>query len=159
MEKKAEHGGCLLYTSGCSGWCSCGARRKVRGKRHALYMRTADSFHGSLFGAVSYTHLRHVLAQPCVQDKRAVMVGDRDNDMHGADVYKRQDVPCAHKTGGLDRLSHDSGVFELPGRPYFIAVLIWDAPDIDVDEPVSYTHRALSMWRACILCREWAACW
>ena len=33
-----------------SGWCSCGARRKVRGKRHALYMRTADSFHGSLFG-------------------------------------------------------------------------------------------------------------
>ncbi|MFQ7725700.1 MAG: hypothetical protein ACLRI7_04620 [Ruthenibacterium lactatiformans] len=26
------------------------ARRKVRGKRHALYMRTADSFHGSLFG-------------------------------------------------------------------------------------------------------------
>ena len=35
---------------GCSGWYSCGARRKVRGKRHALYMRTADSFHGSLFG-------------------------------------------------------------------------------------------------------------
>lgn len=35
---------------GRSGWCSCGARRKVRGKRHALYMRTADSFHGSLFG-------------------------------------------------------------------------------------------------------------
>ena len=28
--------------------------------------------------------IRHVLAQPCVQDKRAVMVGDRDNDMHGA---------------------------------------------------------------------------
>ena len=26
--------------------------------------------------------IRHVLAQPCVQDKRAVMVGDRDNDMH-----------------------------------------------------------------------------
>ena len=40
----------LRALPGCSGWCSCGARRKVRGKRHALYMRTADSFHGSLFG-------------------------------------------------------------------------------------------------------------
>lgn len=28
--------------------------------------------------------MRHVLAQPCVRDKRAVMVGDRDNDMQGA---------------------------------------------------------------------------
>jgi beta-lactamase class A len=37
----------------------------------------------------------------------------------------------------LDRLSHDAGVFELPGRPYFIAVLIWDAPDIDGDEPLA----------------------
>ena len=51
--------------------------------------------------------------------------------------YIWQDVPCAHKTGGLDRLSHDAGVFELPGRPYFIAVLIWDAPDIDGDEPLA----------------------
>ena len=28
--------------------------------------------------------IRHVLAQPCVQGRRAVMVGDRDNDMQGA---------------------------------------------------------------------------
>lgn len=28
--------------------------------------------------------MRHVLARPCLQGKRAVMVGDRDNDMQGA---------------------------------------------------------------------------
>ena len=61
----------------------------------------------------------------------------RQRDTRMLTRYIWQDVPCAHKTGGLDRLSHDAGVFELPGRPYFIAVLIWDAPDIDGDEPLA----------------------
>ena len=60
---------------------------------------------------------------------RSILRRQRDTRMLTRYIW--QDVPCAHKTGGLDRLSHDAGVFELPGRPYFIAVLIWDAPDID----------------------------
>ena len=44
---------------------------------------------------------------------------------------------CALARSILRRQRHDAGVFELPGRPYFIAVLIWDAPDIDGDEPLA----------------------
>ena len=66
---------------------------------------------------------------------RSILRRQRDTRMLTRYIW--QDVPCAHKTGGLDRLSHDAGVFELPGRPYFIAVLIWDAPDIDGDEPLA----------------------
>ena len=61
----------------------------------------------------------------------------RQRDTRSAHPLHLAGRACAHKTGGLDRLSHDAGVFELPGRPYFIAVLIWDAPDIDGDEPLA----------------------
>jgi beta-lactamase class A len=33
--------------------------------------------------------------------------------------YVHEDVKFAHKTGGLDNLSHDAGVFESGGKPAF----------------------------------------
>lgn len=66
---------------------------------------------------------------------RSILRRQRDTGMLMRYIW--QDVPCAHKTGGLDHLCHDAGVFEFPGKPYFIAVLIWDAPDIEGDEPLA----------------------
>lgn len=48
--------------------------------------------------------IRHVLAQPCVQDKRAVMVGDRDNDMHGAADCGLPAVACCTATDSRGEL-------------------------------------------------------
>jgi beta-lactamase class A len=47
--------------------------------------------------------------------------------------YIWEDVILAHKTGGLDYLSHDTGVFTLDGRQVFLGVLVQNAPDIDGD--------------------------
>lgn len=66
---------------------------------------------------------------------RSILRRQRDNGMLTRYIW--QNIPCAHKTGGLDHLSHDAGVFERKNNPYFIAVLIWDAPGIDGDEPLA----------------------
>ncbi len=38
-------------------------------------------------------------------------------------------VRVAHKTGSLDGIDHDSGVFELDGMRYYLGVFVTDAPD------------------------------
>lgn len=47
--------------------------------------------------------------------------------------YLWQDVPLAHKTGGLDNLSHDAGVFSLNGQQWFLGVFVQDAPRLEGD--------------------------
>ncbi|MDR1001235.1 MAG: class A beta-lactamase-related serine hydrolase [Clostridiales bacterium] len=44
-----------------------------------------------------------------------------------------EDVIIAHKTGGLDYLSHDCGVFSICGHQIYVGVFIQNAPDIDGD--------------------------
>lgn len=44
--------------------------------------------------------------------------------------YIWEDVNLAHKTGGMDHLSHDTGVFTLGGRQYYLGVLVQNAPSI-----------------------------
>lgn len=51
--------------------------------------------------------------------------------------YIWQPVPVAHKTGGLDHLCHDVGVFEMPRGCYYIGVFIWNTPHIDGDEALA----------------------
>lgn len=43
--------------------------------------------------------------------------------------YIWEDVAFAHKTGGLDYLSHDAGVFTIKDKNVFAGVFLWDTPD------------------------------
>ena len=43
-------------------------------------------------------------------------------------------VDLAHKTGGLDYLDHDAGVFFLPQRPFYLGVFTWDGPSPEGDK-------------------------
>lgn len=45
--------------------------------------------------------------------------------------YVAEDVPFAHKTGGLPGVSHDAGVFFLPGGPLYVGVFVTGAPEDD----------------------------
>lgn len=42
-------------------------------------------------------------------------------------------VTLAHKTGGLDYLDHDAGIFYLPSRDYYLGVFTWDGPSPEGD--------------------------
>ncbi|NCB63629.1 MAG: serine hydrolase [Clostridia bacterium] len=42
-------------------------------------------------------------------------------------------VTLAHKTGGLDYLDHDAGIFYLPSRDYYLGIFTWDGPSPEGD--------------------------
>ncbi len=42
--------------------------------------------------------------------------------------YIYDDIVVAHKTGGLDNLNHDAGIFCLPGTHYYFGAFVWNAP-------------------------------
>lgn len=43
--------------------------------------------------------------------------------------YAAEDIPFAHKTGGLPGVAHDAGVFFLPERPLYVGVFVTGAPE------------------------------
>ena len=43
--------------------------------------------------------------------------------------YIPDEVKIAHKTGGLDFLNHDAGIFYLKEKDYYFGAFVWDAPD------------------------------
>ncbi len=43
--------------------------------------------------------------------------------------YISDEVKIAHKTGGLNCLNHDTGIFYLKETDYFFGAFVWDAPD------------------------------
>jgi beta-lactamase class A len=42
--------------------------------------------------------------------------------------YIYDDIIVAHKTGGLDNLNHDAGIFYLPNIHYYFGAFVWNAP-------------------------------
>ena len=42
--------------------------------------------------------------------------------------YIYDDISVAHKTGELDHLNHDAGIFYLPNIQYYIGAFVWNAP-------------------------------
>ena len=45
--------------------------------------------------------------------------------------YIPQPVVVAHKTGGLDHVNHDAGIFELFSHPFYLGIFTWDGPALD----------------------------
>lgn len=48
--------------------------------------------------------------------------------------YIPDKVDLAHKTGGLDYLDHDAGVFFLPHRRLYLGIFTWDGPSPEGDK-------------------------
>jgi len=42
--------------------------------------------------------------------------------------YIYDDITVAHKTGSLDNLNHDAGIFYLPNIHYYFGAFVWNAP-------------------------------
>lgn len=41
------------------------------------------------------------------------------------------EVTVAHKTGGLDHVHHDAGIFQTPHGTYYLGCFTWDGPSLD----------------------------
>lgn len=59
----------------------------------------------------------------------------RSRCFDGLQRYIPDPVPLLHKSGGLDHLNHDAGVFQMKKRPYFLGVFTWDGPALDGESP------------------------
>ena len=58
-----------------------------------------------------------------------ILLRQRCNDLFMR--YICEDIKVAHKTGGLDFLNHDTGVFYLDNINYYLGIFVTDAPDDD----------------------------
>lgn len=47
--------------------------------------------------------------------------------------YIPHPVTVAHKTGGLDFLNHDAGIFYLPTGDFYLGIFTWDGPSAEGD--------------------------
>ena len=48
--------------------------------------------------------------------------------------YIPENVTVAHKTGGLDYVCHDAGIFYVPRRPFYLGIFTWDGPSPEGDK-------------------------
>lgn len=55
----------------------------------------------------------------------------RQRSMDAMLRYIAADVPLAHKTGSLDGVAHDCGLFLFRKRPLFVGICTWDGPSPD----------------------------
>lgn len=53
----------------------------------------------------------------------------RQRDKQNSMRYIYDEVKVAHKTGGLDFLNHDAGIFILENCSYYFGAFSWEAPD------------------------------
>ena len=59
----------------------------------------------------------------------ALSILRRQRDTHCFLRYIADDVAVAHKTGSLDGVAHDRGIFLTPHRPFYLGIFTWDCPD------------------------------
>lgn len=61
----------------------------------------------------------------------AVDILSRNRSFGSLQRYIPDAVTVWHKSGGLDHVNHDAGVFLLRDRPYFLGVFTWGGPALD----------------------------
>ena len=57
----------------------------------------------------------------------SILMDNRDYDLFYR--YLPYNFKLAHKSGGLDCLSHDSGIFYLPGNEFYLGIFVSDGPN------------------------------
>ncbi len=77
-----------------------------------------------------------VLTSELCEAAMDILKRQRDFGMAMRYLYQSE-IIFAHKTGGLDRLNHDAGIFSLPGRDYFFGCFVTDAKEDTKENPVA----------------------
>lgn len=72
-----------------------------------------------------------ILTPPLVETALDLLL--RQRSMDAILRYLPQRVDLAHKTGELDHISHDAGVFLRESGSYFLGLFTWDGPSPDGD--------------------------
>ena len=109
-------------------------------KKTALQRKMLD-FQAVAWGRNNYTSLedqyrmyeglyRGTLLPPGLRNWAMELLG-RCRCFTGLQRYLSDPVPVLHKSGSLDHLNHDAGIFLLPNRPYFLGIFTWDGPALD----------------------------
>ena len=119
-----------------TGYCMSKGLNQTRLERKMLDFKAIDE------GRNNYTSARDMyllykmffdgglLDEPRSAVAADILRGQRDKHRLARYVWE-QDIVIAHKTGGLDYLSHDTGVFMHNGRKVFGGVFVQKADDID----------------------------
>lgn len=74
---------------------------------------------------------REILTPPLVETALDLLL--RQRTMDGILRYIPARVDFAHKTGELDHISHDAGIFLRESGSYFLGIFTWDGPSPDGD--------------------------
>lgn len=72
---------------------------------------------------------RSILTPPLVDVALDMLT--RQRSMSSFLRYIPHPITVAHKTGGLDHVSHDAGLFWLDERRFALSILTWDGPSLD----------------------------
>ena len=72
----------------------------------------------------------------------SILMDNRDYDLFYR--YLPRNLKVAHKSGGLDCLSHDSGIFYLPGNEFYLGIFVSDGPsDVFCDRLIGAMTRKI----------------
>ena len=103
--------------------------RDVLGLRHTVCQRQMLDWDAIAAGRNNYTSAADQFAL-----YRKLCRGEIQRSMDDILRYNPYPVDFAHKTGGLDYLSHDAGVFFQPGGDWFLGIFTWDGPSAEGDD-------------------------
>lgn len=128
----------LLGYDVVNGWCRAHGLERTRLEREMLdwdaiaagrnnYTSAADQF------ALYRKLCRGEILNPSLTAVALDMLR-RQRSMDDILRYNPYPVDFAHKTGGLDYLSHDAGVFFQPGGDWFLGIFTWDGPSAEGDD-------------------------
>ena len=106
---------------------------QTRLQRKMLDFAAAKAGRQNYTSADDMTRLFDLIAQGRVVSPEAsaamIDVLKRQQDNHSFKRYLSEDLVVAHKSGWLDGLELESGVFFLPDGEYVLTVFTWDWPD------------------------------
>jgi beta-lactamase class A len=85
-----------------------------------------------------FSNLYHKTLLPPDLCRYAYKVLNMQRDYSSALRYiADENMTAAHKTGGLDNLSHDVGIFSIPNHDYYFGCFVWDAVDHTEENPIA----------------------
>ncbi len=118
--------------------------RDVLGLRHTVCQRKMLDWDAIAAGRNNYTSAadqfalyRKLCRGELLNESLTAVALDmlrRQRSMDDILRYIPYPVDFAHKTGGLDYLSHDAGVFFQPGGNWFLGIFTWDGPSPEGDK-------------------------
>jgi beta-lactamase class A len=110
------------------------------GLKHTVLRRKMLDFAARRAGADNLTNavdmfmlFKYLFGGDKAGHSEAIAILRRQRSKKGLTRYIWEDAVIAHKTGGLDYLSHDAGVFSFGDKHVFAGVFLWNTERIEGD--------------------------